>query len=110
MRIGQRYILVAHAHDGRVEVVEAMLHRDHREFAGDRADRPAFLDDDAMVRLLEAGEHRRGVERADRAELDDLGVDPKIGRVAWRDRVCQYDKISGLDVSIKKNRHLKYDL
>src|SRR3546814_20798694 len=65
MRIGQRYILVAHAHDGRVEVVEAMLHRDHREFAGDRADRPAFLDDDEMVRLLEAGEHRRGVERAE---------------------------------------------
>src|SRR3546814_6650650 len=53
-----------------------MLHRDHREFAGDRADRPAFLDDDEMVRLLEAGEHRRGVERADRAEIDDLGVDP----------------------------------
>src|SRR3546814_15747339 len=44
--------------------------------SGDRAARPAFLDDDEMVRLLEAGEHRRGVERADRAEIDDLGVDP----------------------------------
>src|SRR3546814_8626110 len=41
-----------------------------------RSDRPAFLDDDEMVRLLEAGEHRRGVERADRAQIDDLGFNP----------------------------------
>src|SRR3546814_5117048 len=29
-----------------------------------------------MGRLLEACEHRRGVERADRAQIDDLGFNP----------------------------------
>lgn len=71
-----RRLRCTRASAGRVEIVKALLYRDHREFAGDRTDRPAFLDDDQMVGLLEARQHRRRIQRTQRAQVDDLGVDP----------------------------------
>ena len=70
MRVGIR-----DPHHRRVEVVEALGHADRDDFRGDRAGRPAFLHHHHAVGALEALQNRRLVQRAQSAQVDDLGLD-----------------------------------
>src|SRR3546814_13290474 len=60
-----------------------------------------------------AGDHLRNVAHQQRlagnedlVDLDDA-AQQQIGRASCRERVCQYVSISGVAVSLKKNKHNK---
>src|SRR3546814_19523771 len=59
------------------------------------------------LRLFEheipAAQLRRGDRRSERVRAGRVPRTPEIGRAACRERVCQYVKISGVAVSLKKN-------
>src|SRR5262244_2034400 len=50
-RVGHRHVEVRHAFGGRVELVEGPRHDARDQLRGEARERPAFLDDDAAVRL-----------------------------------------------------------
>src|SRR3954447_20013580 len=80
-RLGVRHrqIGARHAADRGVEPVEGLLLDERGEVRADAAVRPALLDDHAAVGLADAGQDRVEVERAQRARVDDLGLDAVLG-------------------------------
>ena len=72
-----------------------MLHHHRHDLRGDRAGRPILFDDDHAVGLGEALEHRIGVERAQRAQVDDLRVDALFGQlVGGFERDADADRVA----------------
>mmetsp|Transcript_27413 Transcript_27413/g.82126 ORF Transcript_27413/g.82126 Transcript_27413/m.82126 type:complete len:250 (-) Transcript_27413:722-1471(-) len=65
--------------DGRVEVVERLRLVDARaELGSDAAGGPPLLDSHQPVRLLDGLDDGQAVKRADRAQVDDLGLDAHL--------------------------------
>jgi len=67
------------AQDGGVEVVEAFLHEHGADLRADAAEGFVFLDVDGAVGFADAGEDGFLVERTNRADVDDFGVDVVLG-------------------------------
>ena len=71
-----------------VEVVERALGDPRGDLCGHADAAPPFVDDDGPVGARDRGEHRRIVERAKRAQIDDLGLDSvrreQVGRLEAR--------------------------
>ena len=67
---------------GRVEVVERLLHDPRADLGRDRAAAPALVDDDRAVRAAHRPDDRLVVERAQRAQVDHLGLDRLRSRAA----------------------------
>ena len=55
------YGLRLDAHDRRIQIIKRMLHAQRREFRTDARKRPALLDTDQTVRLLDALDDRKTV-------------------------------------------------
>ena len=75
----QRDVRRRDAHDRRVEAVEALVGDDRHDLRAPAAQPRVLLDREQPARLLDRGEDRRGVERDERAQVDDLGVDAVLG-------------------------------
>ena len=69
---------------GRVEAVEALVGDDRGDLGAPAAQPRVLLDGEQAAGLADRGEDRRGVERDERAEVDDLGVDAVARRPAAR--------------------------
>src|SRR6266851_7918297 len=69
------HLRAAQPANGSVEVVEATLLHARRDLGSHAIGRPAFLDHDASAGPANRFDDRRPVDRADGAEVDDLGVD-----------------------------------
>ena len=76
LRVRDRHLGAADALHRPVEQVEAVLHDLRADLAGQAARPPALVDDHDPVRLRERGEDRVHVERTQRAQVDDLRLDP----------------------------------
>ena len=63
------------ARDRRIEIVEGMLHDARGDFGADAGLRPALFDRDAAAGLLHRLDDGLGVHRAQRAQVDHLGLD-----------------------------------
>src|SRR5206468_163306 len=75
----ERYVVRGDAAHGRLEVEERALH-DGRGDLGAGAEAPRRLvDDDGAAGLGDRGDDRLAVERGDREQVDDLGLDPVLG-------------------------------
>ena len=61
--------------DRRVEFVERLLHDPRRHLGRQTSAAPAFFHDHRPVGLLEGLDHRVHIQRAQRAQVDDLGLD-----------------------------------
>src|SRR6185503_8650401 len=80
-RIGHRHVGARNLGRGRVEVVEG-LHGDLRaDLRADRAHGPGFFDEDETIGLAHRSQYRFHVERAQRAQIDDLDVDAILGEL-----------------------------
>src|SRR5688500_13419342 len=73
--VGHRHVRAVHAHHRRVEPVEHLLHRQGRQLGADAGKRPALLHGDQPVGALHRIDDGLGVERANGAQVDDLGFD-----------------------------------
>mmetsp|Transcript_14404 Transcript_14404/g.51208 ORF Transcript_14404/g.51208 Transcript_14404/m.51208 type:complete len:421 (+) Transcript_14404:49-1311(+) len=74
--VGHGDVRAGDALDGCVEVVKGLrLHDDGAELRGDAALRPALLDGDEAVRLLDRADDGVAVDGPQRAEVDHLGAD-----------------------------------
>ena len=85
--VGQRHLGHADPLDRRVEIVEADLLDPRRELGGDAVARPALLDADGAAGLGDRGGDGLDVERAQRAQVDDLGADAVLA-LARRSATC----------------------
>ncbi len=65
-------------------MVEGLLHHDRGELGAHAEGRPALLDRDQAVGLLDRGDDGLDVERADRAQVDHLGRDAVLGERVGR--------------------------
>src|SRR5208283_133237 len=72
--IRHRHILAANPHDRRVEIIKGVFHDFCHDFGTDAALRPAFLDGDTAAGFLYRLDNRFAIHRADRAQIDDFGV------------------------------------
>src|SRR5690554_104468 len=72
--VGQRLIHRRHTLHRRVHIVEHFVLQPRSDLRPDVEHRQAFLDHDAAIRLLEALEHRLQIERAQPAQVNDLGL------------------------------------
>src|SRR5229473_316432 len=88
--VRHRHLGAAQAAHRGVQVVEASLLHAGRQLSGDSVRRPAFLDHHASARFAHRLHDRLPVDGADRAEVDDLGVDvlflELLGRLECEDR------------------------
>src|SRR5262245_55149256 len=73
--VRQRHVLAGHACDRRVQPVERLLHHDRRDLRTDAGEGPALLHRDDPVGLLHRFHDRGDVQRAQRAQIDHLGID-----------------------------------
>src|SRR6266851_2739218 len=73
--VWHRHLGASQAPDRCVKVVEAALLHPGRDLRGHAIRRPAFLDHHAAARATDRLHDRRPVDGADRAQVDDLGVD-----------------------------------
>src|SRR5712691_379776 len=73
--VGHRHLRAAQPADRGVQVVEAAFLHAGRDLSGDAVRRPAFLDDHAPAGAANGLDDRWPVDGADRAQVDDLGVD-----------------------------------
>src|ERR1041385_8213900 len=75
-RVRHRHVLADHARDGRVELVEDGLGDVRRDLRRRAEWLPLLLDDHAAMRLRHRCVRRLEVERPQRAQVDDLGLNP----------------------------------
>src|SRR3989338_8974900 len=79
LRVRHRDLGAADARHRPVEVVEAALHDPRAHLPGAAAPPPPLLHDHGAVGPGDRGEDARGVEGTERAQVDDLGLDPLHG-------------------------------
>ena len=79
-RIGHRHVLARHPHHRRIEIVEGVLHDAGGDLGADAVLLPAFLHRDGAAGLLHRGDDGVGVHRAQRAQVDHLGLDAFLGQ------------------------------
>ena len=79
-RVRHRHVVVGHALERRVELVERLAHDERDHLGAEAGERPALLDDDA-ARCVRAHATRASPPRraAQRAQIDDLGLDALLG-------------------------------
>ena len=78
MRIGR--VPAGDARDRRLEMIEAMLLHQRGEFRAEARGQRRLVDDHAAAGLLHRGDDRLEIERQQRAQVDDFGVDAGLGR------------------------------
>ena len=80
----------------RVEPVERLLHHQRRDLRADAGERPAFLDRDEPVGLLDRVDDGLGVERAQGAQVDHLGLDALLRQLlGGRQRLADHERERG---------------
>ena len=97
LRVGERDLRRTHAPDGRVELVEALLHDPGGDLAGESDRSPSLVDHDRPVGVGDRGHDRRVVERSQRPQVDDLRADSPGrqdvgGLEARRERAAERDQ------------------
>src|SRR5512135_451865 len=73
--IGHRQFDAANARHGRIELVKGIFHDPRHDLGGDAAAFPAFVDDQGTMRAADGIDDRGRVQRPQRAQIDDFGVD-----------------------------------
>jgi len=74
-RVRDRHLARAQARDRRVELEEGLLLDARRDLGRKAAAAPALVDDERAMRARDRFEQRRGVERAQHAQVDHLRLD-----------------------------------
>src|SRR5208283_687444 len=83
-RIRHRHILATNPHDRRVEIIKGVFHDFCHDLGADSALRPALLDGDTAAGFLDRLDDRFAVHRADRAQINDFGVDALVFQIFRR--------------------------
>src|SRR5690242_8566141 len=73
--VGRGNVKARYAQDGSIKIIESLVLNRVYDLRPDAAKRPAFLHDDAPVRLPDGLKNGFGVERTKRSRVDDLGLD-----------------------------------
>jgi len=101
LRIGHRDLCTPDALRRGVEVVEARAADSSGELGADPERRPTLLGDEHPVRLAHRFDHRVDVERAQRAQVDDLGLEAALGQaVGDGQRILVYALSFGLGLGL----------
>jgi hypothetical protein len=74
----------AHATDGAVQIVKALLHNLSTDFSRQAAGAPALIDNQRAVSPGHRCQHGRHVERAQGTQINDLDADTSLGEAVGR--------------------------
>src|ERR1051326_4497265 len=81
LRVRHGHLRAEHARDRPVEIIEGPLHDLRAHLGGEAAGPPALVDDDRAMGLGHRGDDGRRVQRAEDAQVDDLGGDALRGEI-----------------------------
>ena len=108
--MGVGRVPACHAHQRRLQMVEAGLGDDRHQLRAIAAGPRGFVHDDAAAGLAYRGHDGRQVQRPDAAQVDDLGVDAGLLRRGFADEdhgaVGQHgDLVAGAEQGGRVQRH-----